>query len=545
MSRFERVRHEDRQDPLDKDQQVRSDWLAAAAHDAYGAVGASDKSTIKNDASTPKNGWTIGIDLAWRYRDRQNTLEQIDSLKQKTLDKPVTFIVQSYDRPASENSPPTMHRLLISNGKSIELPDAQSRGAAQDLRDLTAMTASRAKGRYSGIVLNADGNAGEGVTSVAGAVALNDLRDALKDGAAQSGLPKLDFVDLDCCLMGNMNVTEKLAPVADQLVASMFEELTYRKEGKKISSPQGVPSHLDTLLSNSSINPSQLADNWVQDTKGQKWGATSLAHFDLNKQREFESALSTFGRALVQSIGDKNNLAELQKLAQQPDSVGENLRDLRSFVGRVKSAIDSGLLSDSDREITKAADALLSEQDKFEPTRWANGMSVDLGALSVFLPSTTGRGESIELDPLSWLKGCEQRYKGMTQNSPNSQNVPKGHGQPMSSSDQEQQSERDLKSDVQEGVNALKRILPQELSTDLKALAAAEISLQSSANQQEFAQNLARMVAATEEFAKSPAAMFLARRTNEFLQKKFALEDLSSAPGWNSFIKELEGGLLP
>lgn len=531
--------------PSDKAKHSQADWLLGAVHDAYGAVGAADKSANKNSAPTPKNGWTIGIDLAWQYRDQQNTVDQINSLKQKTLDKPVTFIVQSYDKSASGNSPPTMHRLLIANGQTTELPDTQSKGAVQDLRDLTAMTASRADGRYSGIVLNADGETGEGLTSVAGSVPLNGLSDALKSGARLGGLPKLDFIDLDCCLMGNTNVTEKLAPTGAQLVASMFEETNFKNGDAKISSPQGIPSHLEALLSNSNVTPSQLADAWVQDTKGRKSGVGSLARFDLNKQKDFESALSAFGQALVQSTTDKDNLVMLEKLVRQSKFVMENLRDLRSFADSVKSAIKSGLLSDSDRAIAKAADALASAQDKFEPTKWVKGGKGDLGALSVFLPSTTGTDESSELDPLKWLKDCERKYKARAKNATDSSPVSSGHGTAQPSGVDEQQTEADIKSDVQEGVTALKRIVPPELSADLKVLESAENALQSSANSQEFQRNLQRVTTATEDFAKSQAAVFVSQRARDLVQKKFALEELNSAPGWNSFIEQLEKGLLP
>lgn len=380
---------------------------------------------LVTDPKPTKTEWTFAVDLTTNFpgglgvSDRLKTLR---GLAEQTKDTNVSFVVQAAlpigIEPTDELFQPAfcrykLQRYIIENGKIETLNQSYPKGAGEDLQNLLALTCRKFAPNKLGLIIDSHGGGNSGLTADVGKLSTEDLVKSIQTGLKGSNHKKIDFMDLDACLMAQNGVIQRLSAVTDTLVASPETEHII---GQQLSKP------LQSLLKKPEMTPTEFANEIINDCKFQLNRPTkdkplswilkepapieTLTHFDLRRAADFNASLNRFGDQLMQAMQkDEKTRTAIEsiidssftyegKRAQKSilgvfiaaDSDGKKT-DILDFTRSIVAAIDNKTIEDPTGEIAKSAQQVTAIQQQLVRSYFGYGMYANKGGLSVFLPS--------------------------------------------------------------------------------------------------------------------------------------------------------------
>jgi Clostripain family len=422
----------------------------SGAHTAYtpasssgGLVGEYLNSTtplVKGTAALkPEQDWTVAVDLSILYgqngprgvlgsEDKEKMLEEIVA---KTKGSPVSIVVQSIVSTGKTDKPYALERRVLKDGVVGPATLEASHGESADLERLVSIAADDEPSQRIALVLNAHGLGDEGLSGGTsslknGHADLADLTKAIQSGLRGSNHDKLDMLDLDSCVMGQMGVANKMSAITDHLIASELpERVISNDQGTKSVDSQNLAAWIDDLAKNPSIDGFQLSEYVVAEAqRGANaksfagvpglTGTPSLAHYELGPERiDFMNAMNELGnvltavvatddgRKLVDSLIDHvPNLAGVDHMGNPvrgSDEVTKN--DLDQFIVQLKLLNSTPQLRGEAEKLKTAIEGVEVAQHAMEPSSYVDMSKEDklisdfsfgntsLGGLSVFLPN--------------------------------------------------------------------------------------------------------------------------------------------------------------
>ncbi len=378
---------------------------------------------VKEISESPKSEdrWTIAINYA-KSECLDKCLEDIQRLQQSSKNHAgVTFVVQYVDDNQGKLSKPSesghyTHRFLINEGRRENDTDSPSENFETDVTNLLEFARNHATQSKIGLVNSSHGGAMRGLSGVAGGVEVDQFTNSIATGMAGT---KLDFLDLDACIMGESSVLGKLKSVASNIVAA--EDC-----GNILadSPTQNLTRPFEHLLNDPGMDGYTLAEHFILEAKA---GANksedgestpTLAHYDLSKYDSFNDSLSDLGSYLTKlaELNSKNKEALKMVVDQTPRMAGTfptrnnyQTRDLKDFLVGIGQAAESQALADPSGLLHKLISNVNENQAKLVPSYYSQGYRREnafrnhpieptrpvfnrsaLGGLSVLLP-----GESI------------------------------------------------------------------------------------------------------------------------------------------------------
>lgn len=541
--------------------------LAASGLQQENAGAEAGGNQISPASDSGRKGWTYLIDEAATFNTDQGPLgaphdsEQFKQLAEQTRGTPDQIIVQSSN---SDNSNITMYR--IADGKVTDFGTYTSQGLVADLKDLVSMAPAN---NPVALIVSSHGDAGGGLVGDNGTASLDELSKAIKDGSALAGrADKLDLLSLDSCVMANVKVLEQMNPLAQTIVAAETIEsvgMQTSDSARQLVQGQSIYDSLSSLLQKPPASGLDVGNEILSQSlkdcppDANFCGADTLAVINTAAGEKFSQALSDFGDALKSAATDSSNIDTIDNaILGSPEVTGslgtDELRDLKSFVSNIQTAISDGRLSDADGTLSGAAQKLLEAHDSYAPSvyniatvsRIDSGYSENspLNGISVFLPqqafSIKDRDDSAATHNVDAAIRTLNAYS--TQINDIAQKLEDGITTPQDASKSAQYSTMvaqsyisDLrgpqaKNDLQQFSQITQSLLNQSDSWDLNP-----DTLRSIAN------------AATNEFAaklQQTRDDVIKDETSTSLASLYQRQDgLNEAPGWQDFVTTMRGSL--
>lgn len=394
----------------------------------------SERDSLKQSEKRPANKqatqaeWTLAVDLAAGEPSRldlsqQEKLKSLHELSTSTKDKPVTVLIQEikpnprYGEDGRAFQPYILNHSSIRDGQIHRLGFSYSQGLAADSSSFLDMSLKDYPSKKTGLFLHCHGRGNRGLTGDAGKSSIREYAQSIKRTLANNKIPKLDIIDLDCCLMAQDGVLSAVQTISKDLVASSEIELAIKGHPA-----QNTKKIVESVLQRPLMNGSQLAETIVDQAKdganddNKLWRLTTtptLAHFDLeNGHSRFNNALNAFGSELKRAVINPRNKTQLEVLIENTPRlsalmmIGDEEKqhvDVKCFAQEIQQALKLHVLSDPDRRLQKATDKLLGSMDKLTvsfrgakqgaiPGSW---MKYDqLGGLNIFLPDKQMRSRT-------------------------------------------------------------------------------------------------------------------------------------------------------
>jgi Clostripain family len=429
--------------PQTKDSGAQTaDNPASKTPPAGGLVGeyVNDTTPLAKGSAAPKReqAWTVAVDLSILFDEKgprgllgsEDKEKMLEEMVAKTKDSPVSIVVQSVVPTGKSDKPYTLERRVIKDGVVGPATMEASHGEAADLERLVSIAAHDEPSQKIALVLNAHGLGDEGLSGGTsslknGHADVADLTKSIQSGLRGTSHDKLDMLDLDSCVMGQMGVANKMSAVTDHLVASELPERVVSNEaGTKSVDSQNLSAWIDDLVKNPSINGFQLSEYVVAEAKrganAQSFGGPgftgtpSLAHYELGPERiDFMNAMNKLGNVLTAVVATEDgrklidylidrvpNLAGVDQMGNRAQGSDEVTKaDLDQFIGQLKLLHASPALQGQAENLKAAIDGMESAKRAMEPSSYID-MSVEdklvsqfsfgstvLGGLSVFLPT--------------------------------------------------------------------------------------------------------------------------------------------------------------
>jgi hypothetical protein len=383
-----------------------------AAHTRDG----SDQSTNSANDTTPANGgllqpyldqqipatnktqsqWTVAVDLgivfdqvgARGHLGVEDKLKSLEQLKQMTKGQPVTIVVEALvadgkDVPgqalSQSKKPYDVERIVIRDGKEEVVASGASKGFSADLKDLLDYSLTQTPSNKIALAINAHGLGDQGVAGGmqepgrqnGEVLSTPDLANVIESSLADSNHTKLDLIDLDSCLMGQMGVLEQLDPVTKQLVASEKTE-TVGLNPREIDG-QDLTAWIKDVVAKPNMNGVSVGQAIVQHADHganglpDEEGTRTLTHFDLeNHLGEFNAHLNVLGQRLTDALKDPTNREQIDYAVDRVGDVANDddhsrplaptvaKRDMQGFLNLLTLEISSGKLIDPDHQLSQA-----------------------------------------------------------------------------------------------------------------------------------------------------------------------------------------------
>jgi hypothetical protein len=245
-----------------------------------------------------------------------------------------------------------------------------------------------------------------------------DLANVIKSSLSNSNHAKLDLLDLDSCLMGQMGVLEQLDPVTKQLVASEKTE-TVGLHPREIDG-QDLTAWIKDIVAKPDIDGFAVGQAIVQHADHganglpDEEGTRTLTHFDLeNHLDEFNAHLNVLGQRLTEALKDPTNREQINYAVDRIGDVANDddhsrplaptvaKRDMQGFLNLLSLELSSGKLIDPDHQLSQAIDDMqkqLTDRNKLLSAAHVHqdsgigGMKLmnytsNESGLSVFLPN--------------------------------------------------------------------------------------------------------------------------------------------------------------
>ena len=216
---------------------------------------------------------------------------------------------------------------------------------------------------------------GDDESSDGDGLSLAELNEGISNGLATAGLPKLDLLGFDACLMATYEVASSLAPLADRMVASQELEPGHGWDYRAF----------DTVADDGEATVDELAGAIIDGFEAQATdegdeSEITLSEIDLTQMDEVDAALKAFTDVLVENaagIGPSvgRSLAQTLGFGQSPDPDQDSfMTDLSIFTSQV--GVDLLFAADAADDLTRAInDAVLDRVDG-QATKGATGMSI-------------------------------------------------------------------------------------------------------------------------------------------------------------------------
>lgn len=387
--------------------------------------------------------WTVAVDLGIVF-DQVGTrghlgvedkLKSLEQLKEMTKDQPVTLVVEALiadgkDVPGQDVSqskkPYDVERIVIRNGKEEVVSVGPSKGFAVDLHDLLDYSLTQQPSAKVALAINAHGLGDQGLAGGmqepgrqnGQLLSTQDLAGVIKSSLAKTNHAKLDVLDLDSCLMGQLGVLQQLDPVTKQLVASEKTE-TVGLNPREIDG-QNLTAWIADIVAKPGMTDFEVGQDIIQHAdKGanglpDEEGTRTLTHYDLEDHlSEFNAHLNALGQRLTEALKNSANREQINySIDRLSDVANDNdhsrplaptvaKRDMAGFLNLLTLEISSGKLTDPDHQLSQAVSDMeqqLSDRKKLlsathvhrdaslsgiRVTNYANNES----GLSFFLPN--------------------------------------------------------------------------------------------------------------------------------------------------------------
>jgi len=344
-------------------------------------------------SSKSQSQWTIAVDLgivfnqvgALGHLGVEDKLKSLEKLKEMTKGHPVTIVVEALvadgkDVPGQDLSqskkPYAVERIVIRDGQEAVVASGASKGFTGDLQDLLDFSLTQAPANKIALAINAHGLGDQGLAGGmqepgrqnGELLSTEDLASVIKTSLTKSNHGKLDLLDLDSCLMGQLGVLQQLDPVAKQLVASEKTEtvgLTPREiDGQNltawIADVVAKPDMNGFAVGQAIIQQANAGANGLSDEEG----TGTLAHYDLeNHLSEFNTHLNVLGQRLTEALKNPANREQINySIDLVSDVANDNdhsrplaptiaKRDMQGFLNLLTLEISSGKLADPDHQL--------------------------------------------------------------------------------------------------------------------------------------------------------------------------------------------------
>lgn len=213
---------------------------------------------------------------------------------------------------------------------------------------------------------------------------LPELDTAFSTALKQTGLSKFDIIGFDACLMGQLDVYQKVAPYANYAVGS--EELV-----------PGLGWDYEAILKNLYDDPSMSAEEWAQlmvsdfihfYTKIEPDDYVTMSAIDLGKLPTLTNAINKMSTAIqadpsftVSSVGDARGGAEGYALIYPEDAAYYASIDLWHFASILSQRSPDDTLTAAAKDVMNAVKEVVVSADHGSGFSQANG-------ISVYFPST-------------------------------------------------------------------------------------------------------------------------------------------------------------
>jgi hypothetical protein len=402
------------------------DWVHQARLDAKRNAQPGESSLKQKNPGANDAGWTLAIDLAanLQLRDGSNAgathqWERIQSLAESTRGKPINLLVKVAEpAPWVKNLPdgPLLrvqekHEVgtyLINDGHIKLLSKEESRGAEADLNELLKQAASR-PGKL-GLIIQSHGGGVDGLETDNGAIPLASLTESIEKSLTGTARSKLDLLDFDSCMMGQMEVLDRIAPLARQVLASSDVECA--KPG--IMDGQNLKAALSDLISNPAMTANDLADDFVRRARNGanglpevqlyrhiKGGTDTLAHYDMGQLDQMDLAIDKLGQALSECAKNPADRDKIKEIFEKARPIPEPVvyvwpykieqKDLKQLTEALQENVLSGAIHDSAGQLTSALENVYTAQSKLVKSHYGDRISglVSSGGLGIFAPDST------------------------------------------------------------------------------------------------------------------------------------------------------------
>jgi hypothetical protein len=395
--------------------------------------------------------WTVAVDLGIAFDQvgphghlgAEEKLQALEQLKESTKGKPVTIVVEALiadgkDVPGQNLSqskkPYDVERIVLRDGEETIVSSGPSKGLKDDLQDFLDFALTQQPGNKVALAINAHGLGDQGIAGGmqeepgrqnGTIVSANDLAGVIKSSLAKSGHEKLDLLDLDSCLMGQMGVLQQMNPVSKQLVASEETETAGLNPGQ--IDGQNLTSWIADIIAKPGMTGFEVGQDIIQranqglNGQGTTEGTRTLAHYDLqNHFGEFSQDLNGLGEKLTEALKSPDNREQINRsidLISDVAASGDHKpalpstiakRDIGGFLNLLAMNIDGGRITDPDHQLRQAIFAvqgdlqdrtkLLSAAHLPQATGLAGKPVINYtsneGGLSVFLPNMDVRTNS-------------------------------------------------------------------------------------------------------------------------------------------------------
>lgn len=522
-------------------------------------------------AAPVKKDWTIAIDLGATLPGTElnpkgfgadNKLDYLKQLAKETEGKSVNFLVHAdrtvgrdgnlchdpnkplsnekadaCDRTATEKNRAKSENYFIHDGKIEKLPDSKSKSPADDLKNLLKEAKDLAPSEKIGLIIQSHGGGAQGIQTNRGELSLANTAKSIEAGLKGSGHEKLDFLDFDACNMSTTPVLDKLAKVANNVVASAASEAAGQPTEK--GDGQNLKVALQGLLNNPKQSGLDLAKSFVDHAKngengeGKTNNTITLASFDMSKYNDFKQGLDKFGQELSKVTG-KDNINAIHEAINgtvRPQTEAEEFhsheRDLKQFAENTLKAIESGKLKTANDDLKNSAEDFLKSLNTLASNTFgekAKGYE-NLGGLTARIPGS----EILDKNELGrLLSPVHDSYS----------NISKMAAEELKFSD---------KKEIQKSLESMKelyQVLDGAPGNPLKHLKEARKEIDASKNKEELQHSLKKMASVLHDIENSPVGKELAkdsRRDASYIQAQFKREKKPTiTPGWDAFIKKLE-----
>jgi hypothetical protein len=535
--------------------------------DADSVNGELTASGLPPASDSGRKGWTYLIDEAATFNTDQGPLgaphdsEQFKQLAEQTRGTPDQIFVQSSN---GDNSNITMYR--IADGQVTDFGTYASQGLVADLKDLVSMAPAN---NPVALIISSHGDAGGGLAGDNGTASLDELSKAIQDGSALAGrTDKLDLLSLDSCVMANAKVLEQLNPLAQTIVAAETIEsvgMQFTDSSKQLVQGQSIYDSLNNLLQKPPASGLDVGNEILSQSlkdcppDANLCGADTLAVINTAAGEKFSQALSDFGDALKRAATDSSNIDTIDNaILGSPEVTGspgtEELRDLKSFVSNIQTAISDGRLSDADGTLSSAAQKLLEAHDSYAPSvyniatvsRIDSGYSENspLNGISVFLPqqafSIKDRDDSAATRNVDAAIRTLNEYS--TQITDIAQKLEDGNTTPQDASERAQYSTMLVQ-------NYISDLRGPQAKNDLQQFSQITQSLLNQSDSWDLNPDTLRSIAnaATNDFAvklQQTRDDVIKDETSTSLASLYQRQDgLHESPGWQDFVTTMRGSL--
>lgn len=398
--------------------------------------------------TSPYAEWTLAFNLTTTqehqsplnsdervYSGARNKAAELLALAARTVDKPITLVVQNAQPQENNDTRPTnknaskivdgqahvslsqssstngllIHTYVIHDGEIQELETRPSEGVAADMEALITTAGEQAPSEHLALFAQGHGGGPQGISGDTGSASLAEVDAAIKSGLENIGRDRLDLLDFDSCSMGNSTVLAAMSEAADHIIASAEVE----SAGGLNVDGQNVTAIVNEVLERPAMSPEDLGETIValaaQGANGgeaalgddkQDAGTNTLAHYNASEIESFNQSLENLGSSLSQALQtEQGRQAILGAIDASPlaSQAGANrisgrpraeLHDVKTFANNLLNSIESGSLDDFGGNIERAAKALLREQSELITSYHGEekGGYAEQGGLSTFLP---------------------------------------------------------------------------------------------------------------------------------------------------------------